>query len=72
MFHCGTIPCFEPKIFLAPLPPFLYRRERSPKILPPWQNLLYLGEGSLLPIETPPCFDEVDIPLLITINHFTI
>jgi hypothetical protein len=71
MFHNGTIPCFGQQHVLAPLP-LLYPWEKTPKILPPWQNLLYLGEGSLLPIETPPCFDEVDIPLLITINHFTI
>jgi len=34
--------------------------------------LLYPWEGRLLPIDTPPRSDEVGIPLLITINHFTI
>jgi hypothetical protein len=43
-----------------------------PKILHTPLPLLYVWEERVLPIETPPCFDEVGIPLLITINHFTI
>lgn len=31
---------------------------------------LYVWEERVLPTETPPRFDEVDIPLLIIINHF--